>query len=798
MANDDDDIIREFIEESNEGLDRLDRDLVALEEEPESTGRIAGIFRTIHTIKGTSGLLGFSKLEAITHVGENVLAKLRDGKLSLTPETISALLAMVDAVRKIVESINASGAEGELAFESVTEALSNVLTPPAPEELRKVASSAQKAEAAAAPASPSIEAPLADTPVTTAAKQQPPAAPTPEIVATSGLANGPTEPESVTAERATTTTAADDLVQTPPANAHQVAPTESAKSPPQRTRSAEAIDPADASVRVGVSLLDKLMNLVGELVLVRNQIIQYATEVDDAVLSATSQRLSLITTELQEGIMKTRMQPIGGVWSKFPRVVRDLAVACGKQVRLEMEGRETELDRTILEAIRDPLTHIVRNSVDHGLETPDERKRAGKQETGVVLFRAFHEGGLVNIEITDDGRGIDPQKIKAKAVEKGVISAERAARLSDRDAAALVFLPGFSTAERVTNVSGRGVGMDVVKTSIEKIGGTVDIQSRLGFGTSIRVKIPLTLAIIPALIVSCGANRFAIPQVNLVELVKLEGEAAVSGVERLRDTPVFRLRGRLLPLVYLRSVLGLPEQSKHMADGISIVVLQADEHHIGLVVDRVHDTQEIVVKPIGRELKGIPAYAGATIMGDGHVALILDVFGIATQLTASTEAEDAMDQGADATALHEAALKRLLVFEHGDGHLAVSLDRVDRLEELPVDKIERAGNSEVTQYRGDIMKLVRVSDFLGDPSRSIQDTLLSVFVCTHAGHPVGVVVDRIVDVVEEHLDLKNGLRRPGITGAAVVRGRVTELLDLDSMLLSEGHQPSFQDSTEVS
>src|SRR5260370_15322674 len=316
---------------------------------------------------------------------------------------------------------------------------------------------------------------------------------------------------------------------------------------------------SDSTVRVNVGLLDKLMNLVGELVLARNQVLQFAKRMKDSSFLAASQRLSLITTELQAGVMKTRMQPIGNIWDQFPRTVRDVALGCGKEVAIEMEGKETELDKTIIEAIKDPLIHLVRNSVDHGIELPEDRVKWGKDRAGRLMLRAFHESGKVNIEISDDGEGLNVERIYQKAVERGVITTEQGARMTEREIFNLIFLPGVSTAEKVTNVSGRGVGMDVVKTNIERIGGTVDVQSTLGRGTTVRVKIPLTLAIIPALIVTCSGDRYAIPQVSLLELVRLGREEVDRGIELVHGAPVYRLRGRLLPLVYLNRELKLKE-----------------------------------------------------------------------------------------------------------------------------------------------------------------------------------------------------------------------------------------------
>ena len=418
------------------------------------------------------------------------------------------------------------------------------------------------------------------------------------------------------------------------------------ESPAPAAEQAEARGSAvsDSTIRVDVGLLDKLMNLVGELVLARNQVLQFTSQSADSAFLATSQRLNLITTELQGSVMKTRMQPIGNVWSKLPRVVRDLAAACGKEVRLEMEGKETELDKTIIEAIKDPLTHIVRNSVDHGIERPETRVERRKPAEGCLKMRAYHEGGQVIIEITDDGGGIDCERVKQKALQRALITPEQAARMSDHEALYLIFLPGFSTAEKVTNVSGRGVGMDVVKTNIERIGGTVDLQSQPGKGTTLKIKIPLTLAIIPALIVTSGGDRFAIPQVSLLELVRLEVEQASQQIEFIHGAPVYRLRGQLLPFAYLNRELRLNDADddglKPSVEATTIVVLQADGHPFGLVVDEINDTEEIVVKPLGKQLKGVASFAGATIMGDGRVALILDVLGLAQRAGVVAEVRD--------------------------------------------------------------------------------------------------------------------------------------------------------------
>ncbi len=594
---------KEFLVESHENLDRLDRDLVALEKDPHAKETLASIFRTIHTIKGASGFLAFGKLEAVAHVAENLLSKLRDGIVAFTPEMASALLATVDAVRFMLGQIEATGQPGDRDFSSLIELLSRL----------------NEGIHASAPAA------------------MPPALPGTAL----SPCGAPVEsPEPATATTSSPAPTPSGLFPTAQMPAPPPPPHEAAAAGSNETAETRASAVSDSTIRVDVGLLDKLMNLVGELVLARNQVLQFTTQSADTAFLATSQRLNLITTELQGSVMKTRMQPIGNVWNKLPRVVRDLATACGKEVRIEMEGQETELDKTIIEASKDPLTHIVRTSVDHGIERPETRAERGKPVEGCLKMRAYHEGGQVNIEITDDGGGIDYERVKQKALQRGMITAEQAARMSDHETLHLIFLPGFSTAEKVTNVSGRGVGMDVVKTNIEKIGGTVDLQSRLGEGTTLKIKIPLTLAIIPALIVTSGGDRFAIPQVSLLELVRLEGEQARRQIEFIHGAPVYRLRGQLLPLAYLNRELKIQGKSESDTAAVNIVVLQADGHPFGLVVDEINDTEEIVVKPLGKQLKGVASFAGATIMGDGRVALILDVLGLAQRANVVTEVRD--------------------------------------------------------------------------------------------------------------------------------------------------------------
>jgi two-component system, chemotaxis family, sensor kinase CheA len=769
-----DDIVREFLVESSENLDLLDRELINLEKDPGNRGTLASIFRTIHTIKGTCGFLGFTKLESVAHVGENLLSKLRDGELALNPEMTTALLAMVDAIRQMLASVEAIGNEGERNDQELIQTLTRLLQGSSP-------ATKTDAKADAKIESPTVRqiAPAELAPIE-------PIAPPPATPPAACVVSQPVEPAIVAASIAEAAPKAEAKAEhgEHPAD-HGPAPAADAAGQSQSRTAA-----SESSIRVDVTLLDKLMNLVGELVLARNQILQFSNATEDAGLLAPSQRLNLITTELQEGVMKTRMQPIGNIWSKFPRTVRDVATMCGKQVRIEMEGKETELDKTIVEAIKDPLTHIVRNSVDHGIEKPERRVAVGKPAEGRLLLRAYHEGGQVIIEISDDGGGLDGDRIRRKAVEKGLITPEQAARMGEREGVNLIFLPGFSTAEKVTNVSGRGVGMDVVKTNIEKIGGTVDVQSKSGTGTTVRMKIPLTLAIIPALIVTSGGDRYAIPQISLLELVRLDGEDAQKGIELIQGVPVHRLRGRLLPLVYLNRELKVEDEAPDLSKlpAVNIVVLQADERQFGLVVDEINDTEEIVVKPLGKQLKGIKTFAGSTIMGDGRVALILDVLGVAqTSNVVSESRERALSDKEQHVASTNGERQTMLLFQCGtDGRMAMDLSLVARLEEFKPEMVERAGDAQVVQYRGQIMPLLRVSDVLpggnggngsGHDKRDLT-TALQVVVYSEQGRSVGLVVDRILDIVEETIVPQQPSKRDGLLGSAVIQQRVTDLLDV--------------------
>jgi two-component system chemotaxis sensor kinase CheA len=787
----DSDIVKDFLQESSENLDRLDRELVGLEKNPRDANALASVFRTVHTIKGTCGFFGFDKLEKVAHVSENLLTRLRDGQLVLNPEITTGLLGMVDAVREMLKEIESTGSDGGDTY---------------PELLQRLARLQEPAAGGAAPATPKKVAP---NPATSAkkyssAEKQPAAAP--QDAPDASLQ--PNDPEPGGKKFRPVRGKVGGLL----VERGQLKPEELALALQEQERGdrrpvgeiligLNLAKPEDvraavrATIRVGVNLLDKLMTLVGELVLARNQLLQLANTSRDPGLQAVSQRVNLIATELQEEVMKTRMQPIGNIWSQFPRTVRDVAVGCGKQVNIEMVGKETELDKTIIEAMKDPLTHLVRNSVDHGIELPEERARTGKDPAGRLALRAFHEGGQVNIEISDDGAGLNVVRIRQKAVERGLITAEQASRMSEREIFQLIFLPGFSTAQKVTNVSGRGVGMDVVKTNVEKIGGTLDLQSTLGRGTTVRVKIPLTLAIIPALIVMCGGDRYAIPQVSLLELVRLEDTKAATGIELVHGVPVHRLRGRLLPIVYLRRELRIGDAgpAKNADDAINIVVLHADGRQFGLVVDTINDTEEIVVKPLRKQLKSLKTFAGASIMGDGKVALILDVLGLAQRANVVSGTKEHPEMGMAAEMASSASPKRsYLLFSGPDNaRMAIPLDTLARLEELPASHVEKSGTRWVAQYRGQILPLVNLSYALQERrarrrSKEFEDvsktSRYQVLVCNHEGRRAGLVVEHIVDIVEDSAKVKYAASRAGVLYSAVIRGCVTEMIDVPAIL----------------
>lgn len=782
-----DEIVREFVVESYENLDQLDRDLVALEDKPGSRDLLSSVFRTIHTIKGTSGFLAFGRLESLTHVGENLLAELRDGKRPMTQRTTDVLLRMVDAVREVLGTIEATGAEGEHDIDDVVADIQAVLDDP-------TGGAADASTSASAAASSEIEPEESETVNSDddGAGEELEAAPVAKKRAVRKPApKKPAAKKPSTAAKKIVVPArrAEDSEAPAVAAAPMPSATLSAPVEPEEVEETPAVRSAtESSIRVDVDVLDALMRHVGELVLARNAMTRLAGDLGDASLVRASQRLSLIATELQQGVMKTRMQPIEHVWSKVPRMVRDISTSLGRHVRLEMIGQDTELDRGLLEAIKDPLTHLIRNAIDHGIEPPAVRESVGKAPTGLLTLRAYHQGGQVVVEISDDGKGIDAQAVAAKAVERGLRTAAQVADMSTQDLLHLVFLPGFSTADHVTNVSGRGVGMDVVKTKVEAIGGVVDVQSTQDLGTTWRLRIPLTLAIMPALTVECNTETYAIPQVNLLELLAVDDKQ--SGIEYVGEAPVYRLRGQLLPLVDLRDVLGSPARDSLVSAVIAVV--QADGGRFGLVVDQVRNTEEIVAKPIAAAVKNIGLYAGATLLGDGSVALILDIPAVARRAL-DTDLQEAV---ASAQVEHVAAssTEPMLVVGVGDGRqVAMPLGAVTRLERLSVSVIEQVAGSAVMQYRGRITPVVDLARLLGDGGTDRED--LAVVVCTRGERTVALVANEVVDIVECAVSDFSDVSGYGLLGSTVIKERVTELLDLRAAVTSA--DTSFYDAEDA-
>jgi two-component system chemotaxis sensor kinase CheA len=728
-----DELTREFLIESLEGLDRMERCLTDLEERPRDIELLAEIFRSVHTIKGTTGFLGFKRLEKLAHAGENLLGLLRDGKLAVDGPVVTGLLQLLDGLRSILRTIEAQGDEGDGQDAELIARMAELQVPAR-------APANQRVPAGAAAPQPR-DLPAGSQPQTPA-----PAARVPE--------EGPPQP------------AAD-----PPAAAPQNPP--KGEAPSARPR---AVSAAESSLRVDVTLLNRMMNLVGELVLTRNQVLQATAASPN--LTMLSRRLDMVTADLREAVMKARMQPVSNIFSKMPRMVRDLAQSLGRRVRLQMEGQDTELDKSLLEAIKDPLIHAVRNAMDHGIELPEARQAAGKCPEGTLRLRAAHEGSHVIIEVGDDGAGISVEKVRQKAIERGLITAARAASLSERELLQLIFVPGFSTAAAITNVSGRGVGMDVVRTNVERIGGKVEIDSRMGQGTTLRLRIPLTLAIIPALIVRSVSQSFALPQGALSELVHIFPSQAATAIEWIEGAPLYRLRGRLLPLVFLDRLLIPGAQHKPVTERDNfIAVLDADGRRFGLVVDGLADPEEIVVKPLSAALKDIGIYSGATVLGNADLALILDPGAIAikARVGMSAEEESAREAAAEQDAEAAKPVEYLLV-EAAGRQAAVPLEDVLRIEQLPVSRLEYVGYRPVLNFDG---QLLPVEDAGGVLDAVLHDPAARVVVVVcRAGHrQVGIAVSHVLDVAAGCAVSEAGSRQP--TGGVTLLGnRVTGIVDL--------------------
>lgn len=894
-----DDLLTEFLTETVESLDNLDVEIVQLEQNPNDPELLGNIFRLVHTIKGTCGFIGLSRLESVAHAGENVLGNFREGLQEVTPEAVSLILAALDRIKEIVAALEETESE------------------PAGDDKELIAQldamyrAGKEGGAAAAPAETAEPAPAAEAPAVGGSVYERAGAtsaidaaielmygkvladeelapffegvdmarmqghtveymikafggpddyfndamkPFFEQIAQNGF-SGPhfnkvgdylaasmalleIDPAAIDDAMMVFVASEGDFVsgaaaEDAPAEeaapevedeAEAEAPVEEAKPEKAEKSGPKETSVANQSIRVNVELLENLMTTVSELVLTRNQLLQMVRHHEDSEFKVPLQRLSHVTTDLQEGVMKTRMQPIGNAWNKLPRIIRDIGNDLDKKIELKMLGAETELDRQVLEMIKDPLTHMVRNSGDHGLEGPEERVKAGKPETGTVTLKAYHEGGHIIIEIADDGRGINLGKVKEKIVTNGLATEAELEDYSDQQIQQFIFKAGFSTAEKVTNVSGRGVGMDVVRTNIEKIGGQIELRSEEGKGSSFIIKIPLTLAIVSALIVRCGTEKFAIPQLSVVELVRVSS-ASDHRIEKVNETPVLRLRDRLLPLVSLPNLLNLgsdelltsaevqqaeadaeadtentgsveiaeivEKTEKSDAGGMTgengdsfIVVAQVGPYTFGIVVDAVYDTEEIVVKPVAPILRDISVYSGNTILGDGSVIMILDPNGIAaaTGNIAATSPTD--EENAAVSNGGRSEHTALLVFRAGtDEPKAVPLALIARLEEVEAENVEVSDNQLVVQYRGQLMPLLPVTDTFERRTEGRQPVL----VFTDRDRSMGLMVDEILDIVEENLNIEIKTDTDGVIGSAIVDGKATEIIDASSYLTRAYH-----------
>ncbi len=724
-----DDLIAEFLTETNESLGLLDADIVKLEQNPNDTALLSQIFRLMHTIKGTCGFIGLPRLEKVAHKAEDVLGLFRDGVLKVTPSYVTLILESLDRIKFIVGEIEAKGAE------------------PEGDDSELIARLVAVYESAGSAA--------------------------PQVMSSEELNAAPSTSET-------------------PGNPHAdpVAAEHTAAEHVEEPIAKESAVAAQ-SLRVNVEVLENLMTMVSELVLTRNQLLQILRMQKETEFARPLQRLNHVVSDLQEGVMKTRMQPIGNAWAKLPRIIRDLSRELGKKIDLDMRGAETELDRQVLEMIKDPLTHMVRNSADHGIERPHERLAAGKPETGKVRLNSYHEGGHIIIEVADDGKGLSTDKIKKKIIEKSLASAEELAGMSVQQIQQFIFKAGFSTAEKVTSVSGRGVGMDVVRTNIERIGGSIEMKSVEGKGSAFIIKIPLTLAIVSALIVESAGERFAIPQLAVRELV-MTSATGDNRIETIKGTPVFRLRDRLLPLVSLESLLKMSgshnensesrKQDEAKYTNKYIIVTEVGAYLFGIIVDRVFDTEEIVIKPVARMIKSIEMFSGNTILGDGSVIMILDPAGIAKS-SGNIDAADMMEAKSenDDARTADATRTPLLLFAAGHGApRAVPLELVSRLEEIEASQIEYANGQMVVQYRGQLMPLLPF-DAAVDVSAAKRKPVL-VFTDENAGRSMGLIVDSIIDIKEERLDIKMAGNAETLLGSAIIDGKATDIINVAHFL----------------
>ncbi len=752
-----DELLSEFFSETIESLEVVDVELVKFEQDPTNIAGLDKVFRLLHTVKGSAGFLGLDRLGKLAHATENLIDCFRDGA-EVTDSLVSLTLEAIDKFKWILEKLGDSGEEPEGDDQEIIDQLNAIsdglrekldagkpgtvsLNPEDDEEIQKLIKELQGQETS----SSQTQVNLVD---------------------------------EVPAENTVKTEASAEPIK----QEEEKAETSAKKAPETKADKAEAASTESkglksTSIRVNMDTIEHLMTMVSELVLTRNQLIEIVRQQDDNHFKAPLQRLSNITSELQEGIMQTRMQPIGHAWQQIPRLIRSLNQQLNKNIQIEMIGAETELDRQVLELIRDPLTHMIRNSADHGVEDSETRIAAGKTPDGKITLSAHHEGGHIILSIADDGRGIPVEKVADKVVRSGLATEAELAQMSDSQVLRYIFEPGFTTTSEVSSVSGRGVGMDVVRSNIELIGGSIDVSSKLGVGTSFIIKIPLTLAIISALIVQVGDNRFAIPQTNVDELVRAQANSE-HRIETIDQTRVLRLRNRLLPLIDLSGILRMKSDQelndKNENEGF-IIVANVGNRLFGIIVDAVYHTEEIVVKPLSGPLREIDFFSGNTLLGDGSVILIVDINGVAKHVGSSASIEtDDLAKISDGTDL-DVSTSSMLVFTAGSNEpKAVPLAIVTRLEDIEVDRIESSSSGDVVQYRGRLMPLVYVNESV----KMLDKKAYHVLVFSDGDRSMGLIVDEIMDIVDDSFEVEIGSDEPGVLGSAIIDSKATDIIDV--------------------
>jgi len=786
-------LIAEFVVESLEHLEAIEPLLLELEKRGATdASSLNEIFRAIHSIKGAAGFLGLDNVSTLSHALESLLMRLRDGQCPFRAEMADPLLRSVDALRTLLQGLPDAPGKPATALVALLETLlDGPGGPPGAEavdpfvaaceqqrrrghQVVRIALPSRKRAREALAARLSLFGEIV---------------PEPAGTNRTAVVGSPLEPDLL-AEALGLDAKALEIVSAPEADSASLGVQNATAAVPAEPEAQAAAERRADTIRVSLLLLDKLMNLAGELVLGRNQLRQLIEASKQPGVKEVLQSLDLVTTELQENIMNTRMQPIRVLFDRMPRLARDMAQKLGKQVELEIAGGDVELDRSIIESLADPMSHMLRNALDHGLEDPQGRAVLGKPATGRLSVRAYHECGRVVIEVEDDGRGIDPERVKESAIARGAISREQASALSEKDAIQLIFEPGLSTAHEVSDISGRGVGMDVVRTNIHDLGGQIEVVTAIGEGTTLRVHLPLTLAIIPSLIVSVADERFALPQLNVVEVVRLKSEA--DQVERIRSNEVLRLRGSLLPLVRLATCLEIPAKPGEKRARSNVVVLRSGSNRYGLVVDELHDNEEIVVKPVSTHLADCGWYAGATILGDGRVAMILDTLGIAKRAHIRFEqvAEEISRRttAGSAPGARSAPRRSLVIFANtADERFAIPLCDLLRLERVDKAAVERIGAKSYLRHRGRAIPLVHLEDVLPVGGESGGSDEFFVLIPRLEGLEAGIVAARIVDtLVSDAQPDPTVLHSPGLLGSAIVEDRLTLFLDTGALLLAAG------------